>query len=60
MILGLRALELSFVAVLVAMTLGAGLVAMTVVARVVEPRGVKALLERIIGREIRLRPGRTS
>lgn len=43
-------LEWSFIAVLATMSLAAGLFALAVVARLVEPRGVRALLRRIAGR----------
>jgi len=42
--------EWTFMALLVAMVGLAGLFSLVVVARVVEPRGVKALLRRLAGR----------
>lgn len=50
-LLGFAALEFAFISLLVTMTVVSGLLGLVVVARVVEPRGVKALLER-------LKPGR--
>lgn len=50
MILAFEALEFSFTALLVAMTVGSGVVALVVVARIVEPRGVRALVRRLAGR----------
>lgn len=45
-----QALEWGFIGALVAMVILVGLFGMIVVARVVEPRGVRVLLRKIIGR----------
>jgi hypothetical protein len=58
--LALQALEIAFGGVLIAMTAAVGLISLTVVVRVVEPKGVRALAERVIGREIRLPRRRTT
>ena len=42
--------EWTFISLLAAMVGAAGLFSLVVVARVVEPRGVKALLRRLAGR----------
>ena len=43
-------LEWSFVGVLVLMTIAVGLLGLMVVARVVEPRGLRVLLRRLAGK----------
>ena len=43
-------LEWSFIGVLALMTIAVGLFGLVVVARIVEPRGVRALLRRIVGK----------
>jgi hypothetical protein len=45
-----NALEWGFISALVAMIILVGLFSLVVVARVVEPRGVRVLLRKIIGR----------
>ena len=45
-----NALEWSFVGLLAIMTVVVGLFGLVVVARLVEPRGVRALVRRITGR----------
>lgn len=47
---GYNVLEWSFIGVLALMTVVIGWLALVVVARVVEPRGVKVLLRRLIGK----------
>jgi hypothetical protein len=42
--------EYTFIVILIAMVGAAGLFSLVVVARLVEPRGVKALLRRLAGR----------
>ena len=43
-------LEWSFIGVLALMTVAIGWIALVVVTRVVEPRGVKVLLRRLVGK----------
>lgn len=43
-------LEWTFIGVLALMTVAVGLFGLVVVARIVEPRGVRALLRRLAGR----------
>lgn len=43
-------LEWTFIGVLVLMTAAVGWLSLVVVARIVEPRGLKALLRRIVGK----------
>jgi len=50
--LALGALEWTFMGVLTAATLIAGLFGIFVVARLVEPRGVKVLLRKIAGKPV--------
>lgn len=52
MVLALKALEISFIGVLLAVVIASGLIAMVVVVRLVEPRGARALAERVLGRDL--------
>jgi uncharacterized membrane protein YuzA (DUF378 family) len=52
MMLGLGALEWTFMGLLAAMVGLAGVFGLFVVARLVEPRGVKALLRKLAGRPV--------
>jgi len=52
-IAALHALEWSFISLLLLMTVLTGLIAVTIVVRVVEPAGVKALLLRLRGKPTR-------
>lgn len=49
--LGFKLLEWSFTGLLVLMTALTGLLAVVVVVRVVEPRGIRALLMKLAGKD---------
>lgn len=57
MIAALQALEYSFIALLAFMLGLSGLIGLTVVARMVEPGGVRALLRRLAGKPAARRAG---
>jgi hypothetical protein len=50
-VLGFKLLEWSFTGLLVLMTALTGLLAVVVVVRVVEPRGIRALLMKLAGKD---------